>query len=207
VNPSGLKHRLSAILAADAAGFARLMTVDDQATVAGLYAARAVFRRLVDAHQGRIIDMAGDSVLAVFETAGGAVTAALAVQEELAELVQGVPEDRCMRFRIGVHLGDVIEKPDGTVYGDGVNIAARLQSLADAGGITVSESIRTAVKGRQYGAGFEDLGEQQVRNIADTRLAVHGEAARRWMACAQCFAGGPEPPPAPGTRFREPTPA
>ena len=167
VNPSGLKHRLSAILAADAAGFARLMTVDDQATVAGLYAARAVFRRLVDAHQGRIIDMAGDSVLAVFETAGGAVTAALAVQEELAELVQGVPEDRCMRFRIGVHLGDVIEKPDGTVYGDGVNIAARLQSLADAGGITVSESIRTAVKGRQYGAGFEDRGEQQVRNIAD----------------------------------------
>ena len=167
VNPSGLKHRLSAILAADAAGFARLMTVDDQATVAGLYAARAVFRRLVDAHQGRIIDMAGDSVLAVFETAGGAVTAALAVQEELAELVQGVPEDRCMRFRIGVHLGDVIEKSDGTVYGDGVNIAARLQSLADAGGITVSESIRTAVKGRQYGAGFEDLGEQQVRNIAD----------------------------------------
>lgn len=167
MNPPGLKHRLSAILAADAAGFARLMTADDHGTVAALDAARAVFRRLVAGHQGRIIDMAGDSVLAVFETAGGAVAAAMEIQEELAEQVADVPEDRRMRFRIGVHLGDVIEKPDGTVYGDGVNIAARLQSLADAGGITVSESIRTAVKGRQHGAGFEDLGEQQVRNIAD----------------------------------------
>ena len=167
MNPPGLKHRLCAILAADAAGFARLMTADDHATVAALDAARAVFRLQVDAHQGRVIDMAGDSVLAVFETAAGAVAAALAAQEELADLVADVPEDRCMRFRIGVHLGDVIEKPDGTVYGDGVNIAARLQTLAEPGGITVSESIRTAVRGRQHGAGFEDLGEQLVRNIAD----------------------------------------
>jgi len=167
VNTPGLKHRLSAILMADAAGFARLMTADDQGTVAALDAARAVFRSHVDANQGRIIDMAGDSVLAVFDTAGGAVAAALTVQEALAEQAADVPDDRCMRFRIGVHLGDVIEKPDGTIYGDGVNIAARLQSLADPGGITVSESIRTAVKGRQHGAGFEDLGEQQVRNIGD----------------------------------------
>ena len=116
MNPPGLKHRLCAILAADAAGFARLMTADDHATVAALDAARAVFRLQVDAHQGRVIDMAGDSVLAVFETAAGAVAAALAAQEELADLVADVPEDRCMRFRIGVHLGDVIEKPDGTVY-------------------------------------------------------------------------------------------
>jgi adenylate cyclase len=97
-----------------------------------------------------------------------------------------------MRFRIGVHLGDVIEKSDGTVYGDGVNIAARLQSLADAGGITVSESIRTAVKGRQYGAGFEDLGEQQVRNIADPVRAwrVHPGGPHRSdrPRCSRCSA-------------------
>ena len=167
MNTTGLKHRLSAIVAADAAGFARLMSIDDRATVAALDAARTVFRRHFGEHQGRVIDTAGDSVLAVFETAGGAVAAALAVQEELAERMADVPEDRCMRFRIGVHLGDVIQKSDGSVYGDGVNIASRLQALADPGAIVVSESIRTAVKGRQQGAGFEDLGEQQVRNIAD----------------------------------------
>ena len=117
MNPPGLKHRLCAILAADAAGFARLMTADDHATVAALDAARAVFRLQVDAHQGRVIDMAGDSVLAVFETAAGAVAAALAAQEELADLVADVPEDRCMRFRIGVHLGDVIERVVGALPG------------------------------------------------------------------------------------------
>jgi adenylate cyclase len=210
VNPPGLKHRLSAILAADAAGFARLMTADDQGTVAALDAARAVFRRLVAEHQGRIIDMAGDSVLAVFETAGGAVAAALEVQEELAELVADVPEERCMRFRIGVHLGDVIEKPDGTVYGDGVNIAARLQTLADPGGIAVSESIRTAVKGRQHGAGFEDLGEQQVRNIADPVRAwrVHpggatsfGSSSLAPMSSMLPLQRDAEAPPPPGLRL------
>ena len=155
------------------------MAADDRATVAALDAARAVFRMEVDSHQGRVIDTAGDSVLSVFETAGGAVAAALAVQEALDELMAGQPEDRRMRFRIGIHLGDVIEKPDGSVYGDGVNIAARLQAMADPGGITVSDSIRTAVKGR-HAAGFEDLGHQQVRNIEDPVRAwrVHpGSAA------------------------------
>ena len=110
--------------------------------------------------------MAGDSVLAVFETASGAVSAALAVQNELAATSKDVPNERRMRFRIGVHLGDIIEKADSTIYGDGVNIAARLEGLADPGGITVSESVRTAVKGK-VGAGFEDQGEQRVKNIAD----------------------------------------
>lgn len=110
--------------------------------------------------------MAGDSVLAVFETATGAVSAALAIQQQLTRLVADVPDDRCMRFRIGVHRGDVIEKADGTVYGDGVNIAARLEGPAEPGGITVSESIRTAVKGKVT-ASFEDQGAQQVKNIAE----------------------------------------
>jgi len=140
--------------------------MDERATVAALDAARRVFRAHVESSQGRVIDMAGDSVLAVFETATGAVSAALAVQAELATAGADVPDGSRMRFRIGVHLGDVIEKADGTVYGDGVNIAARLEGLAEPGGVTVSESVRTAVKGK-VSAEFEDQGEQQVKNIAD----------------------------------------
>jgi adenylate cyclase len=160
------QHRLAAILAGDAAGYSRLMAIDEGATVVALDAARAVFRGQIEAQQGRVVDMAGDSVLAVFGTVAGAVTAALAIQAQLNALADAEPEDRRMRFRIGVHLGDVFEKADGSVYGDGVNIAARLQALAEPGGITVSESIRSAVKGKVV-ASFEDQGEQAVKNIAD----------------------------------------
>src|SRR5580765_1531843 len=146
MNASAFSHRLAAILAADAAGYSRLMSADEVATVAALDAARAVFRKEIEAHQGRVIDMAGDSVLAVFGTATGAVSAALGVQTQIDAPADAVPEHRRLRFRVGVHLGDVIEKTDGTVYGDGVNIAARLQSLADPAGIAVSESIRAAVR-------------------------------------------------------------
>ena len=163
---SELKQRLAAILAADATGYSRLMSLDERGTVAALDASRQVFRSQIEANQGRVIDMAGDSVLAVFETATGAVTAALAVQAELLALVAEVPEERRMRFRIGIHLGDVIEKADGTIYGDGVNIAARLEGLAAPGGITISESIQVAVRSR-IAVSFEDLGAQQVKNIAE----------------------------------------
>jgi adenylate cyclase len=166
VSDTELKQRLAAILAADVAGYSRLMSLDERATVAALDAARKVFRVHIESSQGRVIDMAGDSVLAVFESAAGAVSAALAVQEELGKLGAESPEVSRMRFRIGMHLGDVMEKADGTVYGDGVNIAARLEGLAEPGGVTVSESIRTAVKGK-VNAEFEDQGEQQVKNIAD----------------------------------------
>jgi adenylate cyclase len=104
---TGLSHRLVAILAADAAGYSRLMAFDEHATLAALDAARAVVRRETEAHRGRIVDMAGDSVLAVFETATGAVATALAIQDELRQLVADVTENRRMFFRIGVHLGDV----------------------------------------------------------------------------------------------------
>jgi adenylate cyclase len=166
MNAPELKQRLMAILAADAAGYSRLMADDERATVAALDAARTVFRHEVEATHGRVIDMAGDSVLAVFETAAGAVAAALAIQQQLATFSADVPDDRRMRFRIGVHLGDVIEKADGTVYGDGVNIAARLQGLAEPGGITVSESVRAVVHGK-VSASFADLGAQNIKNIAD----------------------------------------
>ena len=161
-----LRQRLAAILAADVAGYSRLMASDERATVAALDAARAEFRSSIESNQGRVIDMAGDSVLAVFDTAAGAVGAALVVQKALDEASKEVPGERRMRFRIGIHLGDVIEKADGTVYGDGVNIAARLEGLAEPGGVTVSDSVRIAVRGK-VAAGFEDQGEQTVKNIAE----------------------------------------
>jgi TolB-like protein/class 3 adenylate cyclase len=173
-----LQHRLAAILAANAVGYSRLMSIDDKATVAALDAARAVFRTQVEAQQGRIIDMAGDSVLAVFGTATGAVNAALAIQVQVNALVEAEAVERRMHFRIGVHLGDVIEKADGTVYGDGVNIAARLQALADVGGILVSDAIAGAVRGR-VAASLTDAGEHLVKNIAfpiRTWRVVAGEA-------------------------------
>lgn len=160
-----LKQRLAAILAADVAGYSRLMAADERGTVAALDAARRIFKSRIDANQGRVIDMAGDSVLAVFDTATGAVFAALAIQLEIDASSGKTPEELRMRFRIGVHLGDVIEKADGSIYGDGVNIAARLEGLAAPGGIAVSDSVRSAVRGK-VAATFVDQGEQTVKNIA-----------------------------------------
>ena len=185
MDETGLKQRLTAILAADAVGYSRLMAIDDRATVAALDAARAVFRAHIESNHGRVIDMAGDSVLAVFETAAGAVITAIAVQHDLSVSSDGAPQDRQMHFRIGVHLGDVIEKADGTVYGDGVNIAARLQALAEPGGIVVSDAVHGVVRGK-VGAEFVDRGEQEVKNIAHpvrafraapSRLSADGAAA------------------------------
>ena len=159
-----LRQRLGAILAADAAGYSSLMAADERTTVIALDAARAVFRIHIESNQGRVIDMAGDSILAVFEIATGAVCAALAIQQQLDFAPITAPEDRRMRFRVGVHLGEIIEKPDGTIYGDGVNIAARLQTLAEPGGIAVSDAVKGAV-GRRCLAAFVDQGEQAVKNI------------------------------------------
>jgi adenylate cyclase len=167
------------------------MAADEQATVAALDAARAVFRKHTKSNQGRVIDMAGDSVLAVFELATSAVSAAVAIQNELGAAAKAVPDDQRMHFRIGVHLGEIIEKPDGTVYGDGVNIAARLQGLAAPGAVTISESVRAAVRGK-LDAEFEDQGEQVVKNITEPirvfsvgSPAQHDEAQMRSRRDAQ----------------------
>jgi adenylate cyclase len=165
-------------LAADAVGYSRLMEADERTTVTALDAAREVFKREIESNHGHVINMAGDSVLAVFDAAAGAVTAALAVQRTLDASSHDVPDDRRMRFRIGVHLGDVIEKVDGDLYGDGVNIAARLQALAAPGGIVVSDAVRGAVKSR-VAATFDDCGPQAVKNIAEPvrAFAVRPETA------------------------------
>jgi adenylate cyclase len=177
-DPEGIR-KLEAILAADVAGYSRLMQDDDEATVATLEAYRAVFREKIQAHRGRVVDMAGDSVLAVFEAATGAVRAAVEIQGMLAERNEALPEARRMRFRIGVNLGEVIERPDGTVYGDGVNIAARLESIGAPAGVTVSGTVFDQVKNRVQ-LNFDFIGEQEVKNIAGLvrayRVVAEGSA-------------------------------
>src|SRR5882672_11092824 len=161
---SGQRHRLAAILAADVAGYSRLMEADERATVSALDAARAVFRRIIEANHGRVIDMAGDSVLAVFEPASAAVSAAFSIQEELNSGAGNQSEKRRMRFRIGVHLGEIIEKVDGTVYGDGINIAARVQSIALPGGICLTQQVYDQVH-RKLDVRLLELGESELKNI------------------------------------------
>jgi TolB-like protein/class 3 adenylate cyclase/Flp pilus assembly protein TadD len=161
----GHRQRLSAILAADGVGFSRLMALDEETTVRSLDAGREAFRTAILAEGGRVVDMAGDSVLAVFETAAGAVAAAVQSQQSVEALAMKESSERRLRFRIGLHLGDVIAKPDGSIYGDGVNIAARLQALAPAGGIVISDAVRSSVRSRM--PLLQDLGEQIVKNIPD----------------------------------------
>jgi len=164
-DPEGTR-KLEAILAADVVGYSRLMQQDDEATVGTLETYRSVFREKIQAHHGRVVDMAGDSVLAVFEAATEAVRAAFEIQSELSQRNEALTEARRMRFRIGVNVGEVIEKPDGTVYGDGVNIAARLESIGEPGGVTVSGTVFDQVKGR-LGIAFDFIGEQEVKNISE----------------------------------------
>ncbi len=159
-------RRLAAIMAADVAGYSRLMGDDEAATVATLTDYRAVFADHVVRHRGRVVDNAGDSVLAAFDSVVEAVQCALAVQDDLAARNKSLPEVRQMHFRIGVNLGDVIAKPDGTVYGDGVNVAARLESLAPPGGVMVADIARRAV-GDKLAVHFHDAGRHAVKNIAE----------------------------------------
>ena len=121
--------------------------------------------RLIAEHRGRIANTAGDSVLAEFPSVVDAVQCAVEVQEQLREKNEGVPEERQLRFRIGVHVGDVMVR-GGDLLGDGVNVAARVQTLAEPGGVSLSEDAHRQVAGRNAGRLFEDRGEQQIKNIA-----------------------------------------
>ena len=158
-------RRLAAILAADVAGYSRLMGADEEGTHERLKALR---RELLDPkiaeHHGRIVKTTGDGVLVEFASVVDAVRCAVEVQQAMAERDIGVGADNRIELRIGVNLGDVIVEPDD-LYGDGVNIAARIEALADAGGVFVSNTVYDQVRDRLPFL-FEDLGEQQVKNIA-----------------------------------------
>jgi adenylate cyclase len=158
-------RRLAAILAADVAGYSRLMGVDEEGTLERLKALR---RQLLDPkiaeHKGRIVKTTGDGLLVEFASVVDAVRCAVAVQQAMPERNVGVAADSCIEFRIGVHLGDVIVEEDD-IHGDGVNVAARLEALAEPGGICISDDAFRQVRGK-IEAEFADIGEQSLKNIA-----------------------------------------
>jgi adenylate cyclase len=163
--PAGVKRKLTAILAADVKGYSRLMGEDEVATLHTLTAYRQVTDTLIQRHQGRVVGSAGDSVLAEFASIVDAVQCAVEIQRALKARNAELPEHRRMEFRIGINLGDVMVEGE-QIYGDGVNIAARLESLADAGGICISGVVHDQVKNK-LALTYEDLGEQQVKNITE----------------------------------------
>src|SRR5450432_2693118 len=160
-----VERRLSAILAADVAGYSRLMHSDEEATHARLTALLADgVEPAIAEHGGRIVKNTGDGFLAEFPSAVEAVRAAMQFQKRIQELTIGDAEDRRIALRVGVNIGDVIVEPHD-IFGDGVNIAARLESIAEPGGICISSAAYDQVRGK-VGAEFADLGEQNLKNIA-----------------------------------------
>ncbi len=159
-----LERKLAAILAADVEGYSRLMHADEEATLATLTSHRAIVDALIAGGNGQISGTAGDSVLAEFASVVNAVTCAVAIQQSLHKANAGLPDDQRMNFRIGINVGDVMVK-NGDLFGDGVNVAARLEALAEPGGVCVTRGVRDHVRDR-VAFDFEDLGEQAVKNIA-----------------------------------------
>jgi adenylate cyclase len=170
-----MERRLAAILAADVAGYSRLMGADEAGTLAALKAHQAEFvDPTIAHHQGRVVKLMGDGALVEFASVTAAVECAAAIQRGMADRNHDVPEDRRIVFRIGINLGDVIIDGDD-IHGDGVNVAARLEGLAEPGGMCISGGVHDQVKGKVE-IEFTDMGSRKVKNIAEP---VH---AWRWQA-------------------------
>jgi adenylate cyclase len=160
-----LERKLTAILCADVFGYSRLMGEDEEATLSTLSSHRKLIDSLIEQHHGRFVNSAGDSVLAEFASVVNAVQCAVEIQATLKDENASLSPERRMEFRIGVNLGDVMV--DGEqIYGDGVNVAARLESLADPGGICISGTVHEHIKNKLT-LNYEDLGAQQVKNIVE----------------------------------------
>jgi adenylate cyclase len=161
-----VERKLAAILAADVAGYARLASADEERTLARL---RALLGDLIDpavtAHHGRVVKRTGDGLLVEFRSVVDAVRCAIEVQSGMVERNAGLPAERRIEFRVGIHLGDVVEESDGDLMGDGVNVAARLEGIAAPGGICLSEDAHRQVRDRLKEE-FVDLGDQALKNIA-----------------------------------------
>ncbi len=179
-------RRLTTILAADVVGYSKLMSIDEEATLKTLRTYRAVVGDLVDKHGGRLFNTAGDALLVEFGSAVEAVRCAISIQEDLAVRNSQLPEESQMWFRIGINVGDVLVEGDD-LFGDGVNVAARLEGLAEKGGICISGSTFDQVKNK-LSIAFSDIGEQSVKNIPEpirafqlmpgkVSVAAGGEAA------------------------------
>jgi len=159
------RRKLATLLSSDVVGYSRLMADDDHATLEALTVVRGVMTERISLYNGRVVDLPGDALLAEFGSPVEAVNAAIAIQDEMRVFNHPLPERRRMRIRVGVNLGDVLER-DGALYGEGVNIAARLETLADHGGICVSGTVYDQIKNRIDRA-CEFIGDQSVKNIAD----------------------------------------
>src|SRR5215217_2467861 len=160
-----VERRLAAILAADVVGYSTLMERDEDRTLARLKAHRREFiEPLIAEHQGRVVKLMGDGALVEFASVVDAVRCAVLVQQGMAEREAGVPEAEHIRFRIGINLGDVVHEADGDLYGDGVNVAARLEQLCDPGGVFVSGTTYDHLRGK-LGDELECLGERQLKGI------------------------------------------
>src|SRR6516165_5960965 len=175
-------RRLAAILAADVAGYSRLMGADEGGTLTRLKAIRAeLLDPTIAAHKGRLVKTTGDGLLVEFSSVVDALRCATEVQAGMAERNATIPADNRIEFRIGINVGDIVVE-DGDIFGDGVNVAARLEALAEPGGICVSGRVQEDAAGK-LDLAFEDIGEQQLKNIARSvrvyRVAVkpHAEAA------------------------------
>jgi adenylate cyclase len=186
-----MERKLTAILAADVAGYSRLMEFDEERALNALRAHREVVDGIVGAHRGRIFNTAGDSIVAEFPSAVEAIHCAVEIQQEMAERNESVAKDKRLEFRIGINIGDVMAE-GGNLFGDGVNVAARVQELAEPGAICLSRDVYNQVK-HKVGVGFESLGAHRVKNIAEpvvvyrvlTDGMAKGSRVRRWLKSPQ----------------------
>jgi len=165
VNSHSIKRKLSAILSADVKEYSRLMSQDELGTIRTLTVYKAAMSTIIQQYKGRVVDSTGDNLLAEFISVVDAVNSAVEIQRELAERNTELPYGRRMEFRVGINLGDVVEEGD-RIYGDGVNIAARMESLAEGGGICIAGTVYDQVKNK-VGLEYEYLGEQSVKNISE----------------------------------------
>ena len=164
MNEQQIKRKLSAILSADVVGYSRLMGEDEEGTMRRLAELSSITNSVIDLHDGRVFNTAGDAVLAEFSSPVEAVRAAIEIQNAVQTRNKDIPADKQMLFRIGVNLGDVMIK-DGDLLGDGVNVAARLQSIAPPGGICISGSVHDQIEGK-LDLSFSAMGEQNLKNIS-----------------------------------------
>src|SRR5215831_8710524 len=176
-----MERKLTAILCADVHGYSRLMGADEEATLRTLSSYRKIIDGLVEEHHGRFVTSAGDSVLAEFASVVGAVNCAVEIQNSLKIENATLPPERQMQFRIGVNSGDVMVEGE-QIYGDGVNVAARLENLADLGGICISATVHDQIKGKLT-LSYQDLGAQEVKNITEAvrvwRVVLDGQIPSR----------------------------
>ena len=172
-----VERRLAAILAADVAGSCRLIGIDEEGTLAQLKALRkTLFDPKITDHRGRIVKNTGDGALVEFASVVDAVRCADEIQRSVAEQNTDVPQDKRIEFRIGIHVGDIIIE-DNDIFGDGVNIAVRLEGIAEPGGVSISDDVHRQVRGK-VDIAFEDMGAQALRNIAEPmrvwRIGING---------------------------------